>query len=105
MINGGPDPLSVNAMIVPSREVVVRFSPVDFTTRPPEYRIASTPNVTMATITTTVIRFIAPPALSLTLLQRNLHPQHGAGFTRSWEGRRRGSPEFGPCRHRRAFGA
>src|SRR5215472_17143079 len=62
MINGGPDPLFVKAMVVPSREVVVRFSPVDITVRPPEYRIASMPNVTMTAITTTVVRFIAPPA-------------------------------------------
>src|SRR5215469_18438712 len=60
MINGGPDPLFVKAMVVPSREVVVRFSPVDVTARPPEYRIASTPNATMATIKTSVMRFIDP---------------------------------------------
>src|SRR6516164_1245260 len=65
MISGGPDPLFVKAMMVPSREVVVRFSPIDFTARPPEYRIASMPTAAMATTTTTVIRFMRPPALPL----------------------------------------
>src|SRR5579864_487651 len=72
MINGGPDPLFVKAMVVPSREVVVPFSPVDFTVRPPEYRITSDPNTTIARITTSVIRFIDPPVSSLTVLLQPL---------------------------------
>src|SRR6516225_1999366 len=61
MISGGPDPLFVKAMVVPSREVVVRFSPGDVTVRPPEYQITSAPAATIVRITTHVIGFIRPP--------------------------------------------
>src|SRR5215471_15712785 len=118
MINGGPDPLFVKAMVVPSREVVVRFSPVDFV-RPLEYQITSPPTATIARITTNVIRCIEPPDLSSrsasaqfarsrcagSKTQTDSLRYRGARLTRSWEGRRRGSPEFEPCRHRRASGA
>jgi hypothetical protein len=65
MINGGPDPLFVKAMVVPSRETVVRFSPVDFTVLPPGYTITSAAKATRAKIATAIIRFMDPPVPSL----------------------------------------
>src|SRR5215471_12290924 len=63
MINGGPNPLFVKAMVVPSREVVVRFSPIDFTVCPLEYQITNPPTATIARITANVIRCMEPPVL------------------------------------------
>src|SRR5215470_11887192 len=119
MINGGPDPHFVKAIVVPSREVVVRFSPIDFTVRPLEYQITNPPTATIARITANVIRCMEPPDLysrsasaqfarsrcAGSKTQTDSLRYLGARLTRSWEGRRRGSPEFEPCRHRRASGA
>src|SRR5215470_427167 len=119
MISGGPDPLFVKAMFVPSREVVVRFSPIDFTVRPLEYQTTSPPTATIARITTNVIRCIEPPDLYSrsasaqfassrcggSKTQTDSLRYRGARLTQSWEGKRRGSREFEPCRHRRASGA
>src|SRR5271166_4803135 len=104
MINGGPEPAFVKAMVVPSREVVVRFSPVDFNVRPPEYQIASTPNATMARITSNVIRFIDPLVSSLALFLESC----ALPWCPAYENRKDMPPDFPafePCRHRRASGA
>src|SRR5215469_13420216 len=92
-------------MVVPSRDVVVRFSPVDVTVLPPEYQITSAPAATIVRITTNIMRFIRPPVLLLALLVHNLCLQPSSLPTSLWEDRQQGFPEFAPCRHRHASGA